>query len=96
MFIVSGYNVPIKHSVSNLKSLDRNLNQVAPKQFQTPVGLSIMILPKASHFTTKLCHTVKNCTHYRQMIRCPGHLGRNNCYRYILKLVDLATATIKK
>lgn len=54
MFIVSGYNVPIKHSVSNLKSLDWNLNQVAPKQFQTPVGLSIMILPKASSFYYKI------------------------------------------
>lgn len=33
--------------------------------------------------------------HSSQMIRCPEDLGRNNCHHYILKLIDLATATTK-
>lgn len=77
----------------NLKLLDKNLNQVTPTQPQTPACLSLMILTKHPHFTAKLCYTVKNRAHYSQMIRCPGDLDRNNCYHYILKLVDLATAT---
>lgn len=80
----------------NLKLLHKNLNQVVPTQAQNPVGFSIVILPKHPHFTAKLCYTMKHHAHSSQMIRCPEDLGRNNCYHYILRLIDLARATTKK